>query len=404
MGRRKNVLGGTLLAIVLLGGFAVAACAQILGVEPLQNAPDAGADVAPPVDAGPEACVFVHPPTAPDGGDDDGGLSGLLALRTAVLGLEKASTVDIGWDLDDHCTCADTVRPESCVRATGAGPETCDKSGGRDLTGNATILQANFVYNGISDTNLQKQLDLGKFGQLVAIRNYNGLPDDPKVRIDLAPSYGTILTNDAGVPILNGSGFLQNAPLKHDGADRWGYVPPYASKTVDGLIDGVARDDNAYVKGGVAVAHFPVAYVTVQFDVGNSNPLVFRIVDVVVAAKVNVGDGGAITLSEGRLGGRVRIQDMMDSFLVWEDPIDGPSVCPGKGLYEIIRTGICKNRDVRGARAEDGKNLPCDAISFALGFAAEPGLVYGSVGYVYKPTQCWDGGLPTGPANGNPCP
>ncbi len=403
--------GSTALVIVGLGGFAavggLAACAGLLGIEDLTNAIDAGPDVGPDiVEAAPFVCTPAHPVERGDASDVDGGAPYLFAMSSLAVGLGQGAQIEgLAWDLDDHCTCTDTVKPEACVRPNPSQKETCDLANGLDVAGNLSLRQATALVQKISDSNLATQMQAGKFGALVALRDWNGTDDDPKVRVDFAPSYGTVLTDDAGAPILNGSGFLQNAPLKHDGTDKWGFAPSFATSAAP-LVDATARDDAAYVRGGVLVAHFPVVNVIVQFDVGNSNPLVFRVVEAVTAAKLGTGDAGVMRLTDGRIGGRVLVADMLRSFGAWEDPISsGGFICPNTTslTYDSIQVAICRSRDVRGSATDDHKALPCDAISFGIGFTAEPAKLYGSVGFAYKTTTCFNGTVPTTPATGDPC-
>lgn len=390
-----------LLLGVGLAGAGVAACAGLLGIEDLQNAPEAGVDAASDVvDSGPFVCTPAHPPARGDGGDSDGGSDYILAMNALSAGLEQNVQVDFAWDLDDHCTCQDKVTPEACIRPNPTALETCDGKDGRDLSGNLALRQATALVAGVSDSNLKKQLELGKFGAIIVLRGYDGTPDDPKVRVDFAPSYGTILTDDAGAPILNGSNNLQPAPLKHDGTDKWSWAPQFAT-AANGSINALTHDDAAYVRDGVMVAHFSVAYVAVQFDLTNSNQLVFRVDDVLLSAKVGKTANG-IELTEGRLGGRAGIASMLRSFGAWTDPTGG-DLCEGSVAYSAIQGGLCRNRDIRGSAADDHKNLPCDAISFGLGFGAEKATLFGAVDYAYKKTSCFNGTVPLAPATGDPC-
>ena len=389
-------------ALTGIGGLA--ACAGLLGIEDLTNAIDAAPDVK---DAAPEAtpfpCTPAHPAERGDASDVDGGTAYLFGMKTLVVGLEQGAQLGtIAWDLDSHCTCQDKVNVEACVRPTPSALETCDLEDGRDVAGNLSLRQATALVKDISDSNLAAQLAAGKFGAVIVLRGWNGAPDDPKVRVDFAPSYGTVLTDDAGAPILNG-GFLQNAPLKHDGTDKWGFAPAFASAN-GSLLDAAAHDDDAYVRDGTLIAHFPLVNVAVYFGIGNRNPLVFRVVEAVATAKIATGDAGALALTDGRIGGRVLTADMLRTFGAWEDPLGG-FMCPNTGsfAYDAIQGAMCKNRDIRGSAADDHNGLPCDAISFGLGFSAEPGVIYGPVGYSYKTTDCFNGTVPTTPATGDPC-
>ncbi|CAN5508863.1 hypothetical protein BH09MYX1_BH09MYX1_33230 [soil metagenome] len=398
--RRLSAVVATLVA--LTGTSAVLfACAGLLGIDDLTNAPDAASDASDAAtETGPTVCVPSHVVDRSDAADDDAGADYILGIDSLALGLEQSAQTDISWDLDNHCTCEDKVTPEACIRPTPSAAETCDGKDGRDLAGNLALRQATSLVAGVSDTNLAAQLENGKFGAVIVVRGYNGTANDPKVRVDFAPSYGTILTDDAGTPIKTGNGSLQNAVLKHDGTDRWGWAPTFATASGNAL-DSLAFDEGAYVRDGMMVAHFPVVFVAVQFALTNGNPLVFRVVEVVVSAKIDTTAGG-LTLTGGRVGGRVHIGDMLRSFFVWTDPTGG-DLCEGSVAYTAIQGGLCRNRDIRSLTADDHKNLPCDAISFGLGFSAEPGLLYGEVGFNYKKTSCFDGTVPTTPSTSEPC-
>jgi hypothetical protein len=388
---------------VLVGGafLGAAACSNILGIRELTNFVEAGVEAGPDVEAGPFVCEPAHPPTR--GGGNGDGPPLILAFNLISGGLEQNVKTDFGWDLDDHCTCQDTVKPEACVRPNPNAPETCDRPNGRDLAGNLALRQATTLVAGVSDTNLAAQLEAGKFGAVMIVRNYDGSLNDSSVRVDFAPSYGTVSVPDGGVPAVDGKGKLVPVALKHDGTDVWSFAPQFATKN-GGLLDAIARDDNAYVRGGVLVANFKTAWVVVQFDLTNGNPLAIRVDDVIVSANVSKTAKG-IELVDGRIGGRSSISTMLQSFEVWSDPTGVGDMCPNTGsiAFSAIQGGLCRNRDIRGFKSEDGKGLPCDAISFGIAFGAEPALLYGPANYPYAKTQCFKGTLDLDGGVPNPC-
>ena len=106
------------------------------------------------------------------------------------------------------------------------------------------------------------------------------------------------------------------------------------------------------------------------------------------------------------MGGRVRAADMLRSFGVWWDPLlTSVDLCEGSPTYTAIQGKICGKLDVRSPASDDGKGLPCDALSFGVQFAAEPAKAYGPFSYPYAKTTCFTSGvIDTKPATTNPCP
>ena len=394
-----------LFAGALAAAGAAVACSSLLGIDTLTNRPDP-TDAGDAGDAGQEAapaCVPVHPPANTAVADDDAGAAFTFAMSSFAIGLEKTATADLYWDLDNVCTCTDPNAIEQCKRPVAADPDTCDLADGRDATGNRALQLIASAVPKISDQTLQTNIQSGSYGALVSVRSYNGALNDSRVQVDIVPSYGTV-TLQAGVPQVDGDGVLVNANVVHDGNDLWSLDPQFGSK--DGtLVSSPYADTNAYVRDGVLVAHFTVLFMIAQFKITNSNPIVFRLTDAVAAAKIEKDDAGAFHLSGGKLGGRVRAADMLRSFNVWTDPLlSSVGMCDGSPTYGAIQAKLCDKLDVRSPAADDGKGLPCDALSFGIQFAAEPAKVYGPWSYPFATTSCFTGTIDTKPAATNPCP
>lgn len=398
-GRVRWLFAGTLAAAC-----AGAACSTLLGIDTLTNATET-ADAAPPdvgVDAGP-GCTPLHPPARSAVSDDDAGASYTLAMNVFGLGLEKSSTKDLYWDLDGVCTCTDPDAAERCARPTPIDPDTCDLADGRDGTGNRALQVISKAVPQVSDQTLAAKLEAGAYGAVISLRKYNGALYDSVVQVDIAPSFGTVVLQN-GAPVVDAKGRLVNAPLAHDGNDLWSFDPTFAS--LDGaLVKSTFSDPNAYVSDGVLVAHFPVLFMAGQFGITNENPVLFRLTDVVAGAKIE-SSGDGFKLTRGKLGGRIRAADMLRSFGVWTDPFGtkNEGICDGSTVYETIQAGLCQKLDVRSPAADDGKGLPCDALSFGILFGAEPAKVHGPVAYPYVPTTCFSGVVDTTPATTNACP
>ena len=405
--RRSRTRGRWLLGSTVVAAACTAlACSSLLGIDTLTNLPestDAGDGGDTGSDGG-SGCTPDHPPANSGISDDDAGADFTFAMSTFGIGLEKTATTDIYWDLDNVCTCIDPKAIEQCKRPVAADPDTCDLPGGRDATGNRALQLIASAVPKISDQTLAAQIQAGHFGALVSLRGYNGGLNDSRVQVDIVPSYGTV-TLQAGKPQVTGdAGLLVNPPVVHDGNDLWSIEPQFGS--LDGtLVSSPFADRNAYVRDGLLVAHFTVLFMVAQFDITNSNPIVFRITDVVVAAKLEKDDAGSYHLTGGKMGGRVRAADMLRSFNVWTDPLQSSvGMCDGSPTYGAIQAKLCDKLDVRSPASDDGKGLPCDALSFGIQFASEPAKVYGPWPYPYAKTTCFNGTIDTTPAPSGACP
>lgn len=393
-----------------------AACTDILGIQTLSNGqppgPDAGEDV---VDAGPPdvACDPLHPFARPNVADTDASdFDFTLAAYTFKAGLELTNNDDLYYDLDDVCTCsgAPAAVSESCERPDAASTDSCDLSRGRDGTGNRTLEYLHTYVSGISDATITKELDQGVFGVLATIRDYNGAQDDPHVRVDIVQSHGTV-QGPPGNPKLKsdqGELVLDTPALQRDGTDEWSYDPQTGTADDAGLLTGEASDDNAYVAAGVLVAHFPLLHLNFDLKISNDNPISLRVTDAVVTATLTrLDDAGApYRLDNGKIAGRGKLADLIAAFGAWHDPFGaaGQGICPGSAAYAPVQSAACARRDLRSTSAEDGKNLPCDSLSFGFGFTAGPAKVWGPWAYPYRSTSCFDASVVTGgPVQGDPC-
>lgn len=378
---------------LILGSVAAVsalACTSILGIQSLSNGPEAVDGSQPDTfvvqpDTSTLPCSLLHAPERVDGGDT-GSINFTVATNAMQFGIDSPDTADIYYDLDNACTC-EATDAESCTRPLVGGqpsPDTCDLSNGRDGTGNRAIALLTAV-PGFSQMNLTTNLAAGTYGAVMSVRGYDGTADDPHVRIDIARSYGTIGKTDAGA--------LVNVPLRNDGTDVWSYDPALASD--DGtLITSKTFDDAAFVRNGVLVAHFAAVLFNLQFKIGNNNQLTLRFTDVVITGNLQQSDAGAgWTIANGRVAGRITAADLVKTFSVWNDPIIGDNftgICSGTPIFTTVTDKLCQRLDVRSAAAEDGKGMPCNALSFGVGFSAGPMKLYGGVGYNYKSTSCFD--------------
>jgi hypothetical protein len=395
--RTAAVLG---LMIGISGAVAAAACSAVLGFKELTLLPpDGGTDADAPIvlpdaadaadagdvveEASPDSsCEHVRwpdPPLVDDGADAS---VMLLALKTLDLGVTLDQGDPIGFDLDGVCTCPG---PESCLVPMGADPTlSCDKSGGRDTSANRLLKLIGTLDPGLSQTALQRQVTLGRFGILLHILDYNGLANDTSVYVEIYDSPGT-QRGDAGTPL----------PPAYDGNDVWLVYPDSVLTPGGNTYVGKYADHNAYVTNHVLVAHIDPAPITIRPNVGsNDNPLIFTLSDVHLTGTLTP-DGSSFRIDDGVMGARWPANEALLSFATLTD-LSGNSICGNSSIYQGVASEVCAARDIVASPSGDNMQRPCDSISMAVGFAAtaarfgtppfDPGIVPGNCPNPWMPT------------------
>jgi hypothetical protein len=305
----------------------------------------------------PVGCVSATYPDPPGGSDVDGGPGPIVfAIRTVDIG-DKA--VLPGYDLDHACTCVDDAGP-TCV----SPKPHCDGARGVD-NGAAAILNllsiaassgtfTSAYYSGL--------IEAGKWSLLVKLEGYNGLPDDPSVGVTLYPSPG-----------------VGGATPAWDGNDAWG-LSQYSFGD-GGVADPIYRSAGAYVAGGVLVAAMPRA----KLILGGSTPFAIGMTGGVFAAKL-IQSGASWKLTSGTLAARWTLADVFQLFSSLR--YQGAAICTDSFVYGPAKTAVCQGADIL-ADGTSPKSLPCDAISFGMGFTADPAKLGALV-----PAPVPDGGCP----------
>jgi hypothetical protein len=357
--------------------------------------------------AGGEVCEHATWPVpstdAPDGGD--------LDFAAAVRWVDIGETDDlsdgptIGYDLDGRCSCQG--QEDVCSRPEFApdpellcdGPRAVDNNAARVFAEASTFVDA----TEISSEAFSSQMLDGDFSVLIRVRDYNGGPDDAQVRVALYPSPGLRLDPCNAAP----------ATPSWDGDDRW---PVHAtalevegsgggggaggaggrggagggggmdcSGSPDPALDSPRFfDDNAYVANGTLVASVPKTELTLS---GGDRPTKVTIVGGFLTARIENGVNGR-ALRGGLLVGRWSDEHVLGDVasIISED--DAP-LCTDDGIYNLVKSGICKYMDIEGAVG--GPTAPCDAISFGIAFEAEPAKL-GSVHVAQgTPVECEPG-------------
>jgi hypothetical protein len=382
-------------ALASCAAAGVAAC-SIYGADLLLPAPadggsdDATSDVAD-TDAGGDAdtCGHARWPDRPAADDPSSTqeVEVIAALATLDIGAEKdGGRPPNGFDLDGVCTCPG---PESCTNAA-ATKAHCDNSGGGDNAG-GTLLSGLAQFGSFDSLALNDRLHKGLFGLIVAIRGWNGQPNDRSVTVALYVSNGLSGIEDGGV-----------GPAKGDGTDRWTVDPStlLGGKATVGLdcdrdnaqCAPAFFDSNAYVAGGQLVGSldFPI----VIGGLANNGVIVLDLTGSVVTARlVKVAAGWS--LDDGVLAGRWGSAKLLTSLAALADPLaPGSYLCGADETYVALKRQICDLADITVDPKRDNTNVACDALSMTVAFTATPA----HLGEVYDkgpfPVGCADGGAP----------
>ncbi len=354
------------LAAAGLGGGAAASCQLVAGLD--WSIADAGADAgtggAPGADGGPgdasseeagppSGCGGPTYPDPPGGTDSTMTIPGLVfALRTIDLG-DMGDTP--GYDLDDVCTCTDDAGP-SCVGASPQPSTYCDAPGGVDDQAAKLfqLIELPVGSGSFGSAYFSAKANEGAWSLLVRLDGYSGMPDDPAVQVSLYDSAGLL------------------AP-KWQGADAWPVTP--GSVFVDaGVVSPRFTSSGAYVAGSVLVATLPTCVLTLRG--GGVDQITIQLSAGVLTGKL-VQMGGAWSLEDGVLAARWSLTDVFRSLSSYRDN-NGQPICTNATTYSIAKGVICSDADIL-VDGTQPKSAACDALSFGLGFTADPALV-GPVG------------------------
>lgn len=323
------------------------------------------------------------------------------SLRVDTLGAADAGGAKpVGLDLDNRCTCPE---PDSCRRPADGG-SSCDNARGEDNAMASFFNAINSTTPLFEQTFATDRIRLGFGTVLLEVLAWNGQPNDTQVAVTMRYS------QHLDAPKFDG-GF---GPPKFDGNDLWtvesvgvsGGVPSVGKNCQDGkdalLCLGRTRDDNAWVTDGVLVAHprydkkadAPVPLV-ISAGLG---PLAFRIFDVALFAKLEMGEDGGVKRMTGELVGRVSVQNMLEAIGTLEDftePGKGKFLCSNAPFFGVAKSTVCATPDL-SPPGKDNTDVACDHISLSMSFTATPAKV-GTIARTEAPITPCD-------ASANACP
>lgn len=344
--RRRILLASAAFASSLL------ACQIIIGIED-----EPGVPAAP--DAGP-GCDLHHP-VAPGNLIATPGQLGTKFYAIRTYHVRVRDTPPLGYDLDERCTGFPdaSINTPSCVSPT-ADQDAGDDDGGVDNAfGRLAERIPSFGVPDFAGEGFSSSADRAIQTILVQLSDYNGQPNDNNVSVGLVSvkriSRAGCDTNDV---------VFDPGEARWDGCDVWNRVdePP------DSWIEGATiRTLEGYVVDNKLVARRPGMKIT--FGLTGAS---LTVDGALITATIVPRDTGGIELRDGIIAGRVETGNFIQFAGRLELDPDSPICKFRTEAFLSFKETVCRLRDIRFDPATDSKNLPCDAISFALGFDAVP--------------------------------
>ncbi|MBI5534276.1 MAG: hypothetical protein HY898_16245 [Deltaproteobacteria bacterium] len=322
--------------------------------------PKAGEPADASSDQGSGVCQHAQPPSPPTVVDAGGDKEFVILLRTIDF-LENGDFKTLGFDQDRTCTCQGEGL--SCTPPSGmAEKDQCDGPGGRDNSVSALIRQTSML--GLSSARFNQDIDNG--GKTVALRvqGYNGQPDDD--RVDVA---WLVPADFVGKPAWNGQ-------------DVW----PVRKSCLDGDLDHPkATDPNAYVSGGKLVASLQK---NASLQLGG---LAWNVIAAYIVVDL-VPSGDGYRSDHGMMTGMWNAREMLGQLPAGS--VLGAHLCTDHAVYPQVKKLICNARDI--ASKSSLPSDPCDSISMAFAFTAEPARIGGVTDEAAPTSPCTPA---TDPAN-----
>jgi hypothetical protein len=258
---------------------------------------------------------------------------------------------------------------------------------------------------GVNEKDWNCSLHRGEFSIIIRVTDYNGMPDDPQVRVDIYTSTGLKVL--PGWSCLDGSGKLRNDWQGFAGwapNATWKIARRSLATTDPGTGTELPRarhaDPLAYVRGGYLVAQLPAGTelwlngMEAHSHVSGYRAIIHRAVTV---AKLVKGENSQWTLEDGVISGVTYPPDVVAAL---EEIGFCKNFCQS---YEILIDFLNSAQDALVSTDMRLPDTPCDAISMGISFSsrqvrASPADIVDS-----NPQQCPNPKNPTLPRQGCVC-
>lgn len=345
---------------------ASGACVVVFGMDPLsekQAVDDAGTPEADAPDAseaeggvcGPDQIGVIGRPDASAASSDAG--TAHFAFTLLDLGIDRGAERP-GLDLDRRTTVDNET--SSCIFADGGtnalkyGPDT---PGGVDNVAFGFLQDLREIFAAFDPERINARLAGDLYGVVLRLDGWNGESDDDEVSLSVFPTIGFWRPDADGGLVARGE---RVGPFNPDAGHLWTPDERFRLGTIGSLI----RSDAAWINGGRLVARFARLTLPLRSSVDELRAFDIEMRDAWVTARV-APDAGTIT--EGVIGGRVPSGAFLEQVrLMYDDTLN----LYGCALVGANRGLLCSSRDVRLSHCDDGKALPCDALSFGARFEA----------------------------------
>ena len=327
----------------------------------------------------PPTCAGYQPPLPPAEDSNTGvTYSFLNAVRTIYYNVPPDAGPELGFNLDNTCTCEDGGPPSCISRFDGGIFRQCDDPGCRDVSGNSILTLFDSYFQGASaQGSINSQISAGALTVLFVVADYNGGPNDTSV----------VLTSFVSDGILGPDGKL--VPPKWDGTDEWTVdvnTENGATNKYDGgwVYSPQFLSTSGYVTNGVLVATIPEFVVNLGF--GQLDISTITVTGTLVPMSGSWG-------LEGQVVGRASTHGVLSLLANIADPFGGNSnLCGSDKTYRTIRQTLCEEADILKNPSFDNTGATCDAISIAVGITANPAKFGPPYMANHAPPGC-DGGV-----------
>jgi hypothetical protein len=304
------------------------------------------------VPEGPPACRNRVPEPVPGARNGTGGVRIGTMSELRFLGRKDGGA--LGFDLDKRCTCP---APRGCSNTVGAG--TCDPEG-IDNAANK-ILGGLYPPEADKAGPLQDSIRYGKNGMLVQVKGWDGKNDDADVQVSVYNVAGLKNAADGGA--------------RFDGQDE--ILVDFNSLLVPAELGSNYRSLSAFVANGVLVASF--SEFPLRLEVPNQvNPsaapsaAAISLQAAYLIGKITPAEADGLRMPDAQLVGRIARDKIFEQ-------ISKIGRCRNDIAFPNIKQETCKALDVPLRPSQDRRDVPCDALSFAIGLTIEPAKLSGYV-------------------------
>jgi cysteine-rich repeat protein len=280
---------------------------------------------------------------------------------------------DFGLDLDGVCTNSATCGGSSntsCRSATSTLPydgQLCrDNTLARLQPVVAAVPEIGERF-GLSEQVFNCALWRGSYNTIVRVSGYNGRPNDSRVRIDYYTSVGL---EGGGLP-WECTPQLTDFETKYPrwrSSQGWEVDEDELTAPVTSAgswPDSKFADADAYVRDGYLIARMPDG-ASVGF-LGDGKPhrgFRFKVQQAYWTGNLAKAQDGTWTVNDGLVAGRIKKQDLVQAFREVGFCEDGQFA----SFYQSMLSYVDENADLL-ADGTNSADLPCDAMSYAIGFS-----------------------------------